>query len=95
MGEKTPQIEKPLPDAMSIVAEKAPVTSRRKVLQDLDAKLPKPCAYKFMSSFPLFINSVVIDSKTNITCVFEFECYFTRNYFIRFSYIQSFSGISK
>ncbi|KAK1356241.1 Peroxygenase [Heracleum sosnowskyi] len=42
MGEKTPANEKPSSEAMSIVAEKAPVTSRRKVVQDLDAKLPKP-----------------------------------------------------
>lgn len=43
MGEKTTANEKATSEAMSIVAEKAPVTCRRKVVEDLDAKLPKPC----------------------------------------------------
>ncbi|KAJ9545936.1 hypothetical protein OSB04_025643 [Centaurea solstitialis] len=30
-------------DAMLTVAEKAPLTSHRKVRSDLDSKLPKPC----------------------------------------------------
>jgi len=33
----------PANDSMATVADKAPVTAQRKVPQDLDTKLPKPC----------------------------------------------------
>lgn len=62
MGEKTTGgNEKATSEAMSIVADKAPVTRRRKVAQDLDAKLPKPCTYNIninQSSF--FLARIII-----------------------------------
>ncbi|KAA8538974.1 hypothetical protein F0562_025666 [Nyssa sinensis] len=42
MGEKEPPTEKASNEALATVAEKAPLTAERKVLADLDTKLPKP-----------------------------------------------------
>lgn len=40
-------------DAMATVADKAPITSQRKVPEDLDTKLPKPCNLFFLIQFLL------------------------------------------
>lgn len=43
----------PVNEAMATVAEKAPVTAERKVPNDLETKLPKPCTYLLILFSPV------------------------------------------
>lgn len=51
-------------EAMATVADKAQVTAERKVRNDLETKLPKPCEWKLKLRF-ISILSNVIETKWN------------------------------